>query len=138
MPDSGEAVTVSIDASDNDGIGSMTLFYSVDGASFQNTAMTLGSDGRFSGQIPGQSSSDIVRFYARGTDSSGATSFFPPEAASGGAFYKVQDGLAHTGGIRHNLRVIMSESDRQFLFLNTNRMSNDRFPVTVIENESTV
>ncbi len=31
----------------------------------------------------------------------------------------------------------MAESDRQFLFLNTNRMSNDRFPVTVIEDEKT-
>ena len=138
VPDAGEATTVSIDASDNDGIGAITLFYSVDGAAFQSVAMAIGSDGRFSAQIPGQSASDIVRFYARGTDGSGATAFYPSAAASGGAFYKIQDGRAHTGGIRHNLRVIMSEEDRQFLFLNTNRMSNDRFPVTVIENESTV
>ena len=138
VPDAGEAVTVSIDASDSDGIGGLTLFYSVDGAAFQNVAMTVGSDGRFSAQIPGQSASNIIRFYARGTDGSGATSFYPSAAASGGVFYKVQDGLSHTGGIRHNLRIIMSEEDRQFLFLDTNRMSNDRFPVTVIENESTV
>jgi hypothetical protein len=62
----------------------------------------------------------------------------PAGGAAGGAFYKVQDGFADTSGLRHNFRIVMAESDRQFLFLNTNRMSNDLFAVTVIEDESTV
>jgi hypothetical protein len=32
----------------------------------------------------------------------------------------------------------MSDTDRSFLFLNTNRMSNDRFPATVIEDEERI
>lgn len=138
IPDAGEPITVSIDAADADGIANLTLFYSVESGAFQNVAMTAGSDGRFSAAIPGQSASDVIRFYASGTDSLGATGFYPEAAASGGAFIKVQDGRADNSGLRKNLRFIMSEEDRQFLFLNTNRMSNDRFPVTVIENESTV
>ncbi|MDA7935780.1 lamin tail domain-containing protein [bacterium] len=138
VPDAGEATTVSLDASDLDGINQLTLFYSVNGGSFQSVGMSLGGNGRFEGVIPGQSASTIVRFYVRAEDNSSGVSFLPVQGTEGGAFYKVQDGLAHTQGIRQNLRIIMSEADRQFLFLNTNRMSNDRFPVTVIEGESTV
>lgn len=138
IPDAGEATTVSINAADVDGIANMQLFYSVQSGAFQSVAMTADGDGRFSAEIPGQSAGNAVRFYARGTDSLGATGFYPATGASGGAFYEVQDGRADNSGLRKNLRIIMDENDRQFLFLNTNRMSNDRFPATVIENESTV
>ncbi|MDB4265154.1 lamin tail domain-containing protein [bacterium] len=138
VPNAGDSTTVSVAAADVDGINQLTLFYSTNGSPFLNVGMSLAADGRYRGVIPGQNASTIVRFYIRGVDDSNQVSFFPADAASGGAFYKVQDGLALTQGIRKNLRIIMSESDRQFMFLNTNRMSNDRFPVTVIENESTV
>ncbi|MDB4438566.1 lamin tail domain-containing protein, partial [bacterium] len=138
VPNSGQAVTVSIDGTDPDGISNLTLFYSVNGGGFSSVSMSPDTNGRFTGTIPGQSASRIIRFYVRGRDSSAADSFFPAEADKGGAFYKVQDGLADNSGLRHNFRIIMSDSDRSFLFLNTNRMSNDRFPVTVIEDEEKV
>ena len=137
VPDANEAVTVSIDASDPDGINNLTLYYSVGGGAYQSTSMT-NSNGHYTGTIPGQSASSIVRFYVSGTDSNSAVSHYPAAATEGGAFYKVQDGYADTSGLRHNFRIIMSDTDRTFLYLNTNRMSNDRFPVTVIENEETV
>ena len=137
VPDAGEAVTINIKADDPDGIGSLTLHYSVNGASYQSRSMSL-SDELYTATIPGQSASAIVRFYVEGLDSNNVTSAFPEAATEGGAFYKVQDGLADTSGLRHNFRIIMSESDRSFLFLNTNRMSNDRFRATVIEDEETV
>lgn len=137
VPDSGAPVTVRVKASDSNNVQSMVLRYSVNDASFSSANMVL--DGQhYVGTIPGQSASATVRFYVEGRDSLGALRELPEAGASGGAFYKVQDGLADTSGSRHNLRIIMSESDRQFLFLNTNRMSNDRFPATVIENEETV
>ena len=138
IPNAGQAVSVSIAAQDPDGIGEMTLFYSVNGGGFSSVAMIPRADGRYTGTIPGQSSSRIIRFYVRGRDSSSTESFFPAEAGDGGAFYKVQDNLADNSGLRHNLRIVMSNSDRSFLFLNTNRMSNDRFPATVIEDEERV
>jgi hypothetical protein len=138
VPNAGQAVTVSIDATDPDGISDLVLFYSVNGGSFNSVPMTLASNDSFQGSIPGQSASRIIRFYVRGRDTSSNDSFFPVDADEGGAFYKIQDGLADNSGLRHNFRIIMSDSDRSFLFLNSNRMSNDRFPATVIEDEEKV
>ncbi|MFP6858829.1 MAG: lamin tail domain-containing protein [Roseibacillus sp.] len=137
VPDGNQAVTVTVQASDPEGIGAMAIYYSVNGGGFQSTTMATSGDGRYSGTIPGQSAGRIVRFYVRGSDNFNAMSFQPAAGPEGGAFYKVQDGLADGSGLRHNFRIVMAESDRAFLFLNTNRMSNDRFPVTVIEDEQT-
>jgi hypothetical protein len=138
VPNSGQATTVTIAASDPNGINNLTLKYSVNGAAFQFTSMTSNGEGIYSGIIPGQSASRIVRFYVEASDQASASSLYPSAGAEGGAFYKVQDNLADNTGLRHNFRIIMSDSDRSFLFRNTNRMSNDRFSVTVIEDESTV
>ena len=138
VPDANQAVNVAIDAVDPDGIDDLTLFYSINGGAFRSSPMAAGPDGiRHVGAIPGQPASGIMRFYVRARDSANATTFYPAAGPEGGAFYKVQDGLADTSGTRHNFRVVMSETDRQFLFNTTNRMSNDRFAVTVIEDEST-
>ena len=137
VPDANQPVNVAIDAADPDGINDLTLFYSINGGAFQTSPMAAGPDGiRYVGSIPGQAASRIVRFYIRSRDSANATTFYPVAGPESGAFYKVQDGLADTSGTRHNFRVIMSEADRQFLFNTTNRMSNDLFSVTVIEDES--
>jgi hypothetical protein len=132
VPAAGAPVTVSIEASDPDGIGDLTLFYSVNGGAFQSMVMNGGV-----GVIPGQNAAATVRFYVRGRDSANATAFYPAAGPASGAFYQVQDGLADTSGLRKNFRIIMAASDRDFLFLNTNRLSNDDFPVTVIEDEKT-
>lgn len=138
VPNSGQAVRIQARITDVDDIDNVQLFYSVNGASFRTAPMTDSGDGNYVGSIPGQSSSRIVRFFLRAVDGSGATSNDPPAAEKGGAFYKVQDRQADNTGRRHNLRIMMSEEDRQFLMTNTNRLSNDRFPGTVIENESIV
>ncbi|MFT5109060.1 MAG: hypothetical protein ACI9UA_004706, partial [Pseudoalteromonas tetraodonis] len=138
VPDANQVVNVAIDAADPDAIDSLTLFYSINGGAFQSSPMAAGPDGRrFVGAIPGQPASRIVRFYVRASDSSNATTVYPAAGPDGGAFYKVQDGFADNSNTRHNFRIVMAESDRQFLFSGTNRMSNDRFPVTVIEDEAT-
>ncbi|MDB4734715.1 lamin tail domain-containing protein [Akkermansiaceae bacterium] len=138
VPNSGQATVVTISADDPNGVNTATLFYSRNDGAFQSTGMTSNGDGTYSGTIPGQSSNSIVRFYVRATDSASASSFYPAEGPEGGAFYKIQDGYADNSGLRHNFRIVMSNSDRTFLFNSTNRLSNDRFPVTVIEDEETV
>ena len=137
VPDAGEAVVVGIDANDSDGIQGLVLFYSINDGALSSTSMSLDPQGRFIGTIPGQSAGATIRFHVRGIDAMSAQSFFPASGAEGGAFYQVQDGRTDSSGLRHNVRVVMDESDRAFLFNFTNRMSNDRFPVTLIVNEET-
>jgi hypothetical protein len=138
VPNAGQDVTVTVEAADPDGISDLSLYYSVAGGRFTRITMSAGAGRTYTGTIPGQGGNQIIRFYVRAEDSPGATSLFPAAGAEGGAYIKTQDNYADNSGIRHNFRIIMSDSDRSFLFLNTNRMSNDRFPVTVIEDEQTV
>ncbi|MFT6861496.1 MAG: hypothetical protein ACJAVK_000048 [Akkermansiaceae bacterium] len=139
VPDANQSVNVAIDAADPDGISDLTLYYSSNGGAFQSSPMAAGPDGiRHLGTIPGQSANRIVRFYVQATDNANATTFYPAGGPEGGAFYKIQDGLADNSGVRHNFRIVMSNSDQSFLFDRTNRLSNDRFPVTVIEDEKKV
>ena len=138
VPEADEGVTVFAKADDPDGVTSLTLFYSIDDRRLQSQAMTTDGNGIYRASLRPQSAGRIVRFYVRAEDGSGAESFYPPDAGKGGAFYKVQDGRANTSGVRHNIRIVMAENDRQFLMTNTNRLSNARFPVTVIEDESIV
>ncbi|MDG2124123.1 MAG: lamin tail domain-containing protein [Verrucomicrobiales bacterium] len=137
VPDASRAVTVSVKPSDPDGVAALTLFYNVNGAAFQQRSMSSPDGGTtFTGTIPGQSASRIVRFYVRAQDTLGGTSFHPPRGPAAGAFYKVQDRLADRTGRRRNLRIIMDNRDRNFIYDFTNRLSNDRFPATVILDES--
>lgn len=137
IPAVSQPVTVKIEAFDPDGIGSLTLNYSVNDAAYQTVSMA-GSGGTYTGIVPGQAAGAIVRFYVSASDGSGAINSYPAAGSEGGAFYKVQDGLADTSGLRHNFRVIMAETDRAFLFQRTNLMSNDRMSVTIVEDEQTV
>ena len=77
VPDAGQPVTVQVVAADPQGIAEMQLWYSVNGGSLQSTPMQAQGDGRFAGEIPGQSASRVVQFFVAGVDQQGASSFFP-------------------------------------------------------------
>ncbi len=138
VPAAGNAVLVSARIADPDNVASAALFYRVASGSWLNVAMTLGADGRHSGTIPVQTAGSLVQFYVRGTDALGAVADFPAGGATGGAFYRVANGDADTSGLRGNLRVLISPESETALFTNTNRMSNDTFAATIIEDERTV
>ncbi len=136
VPAAGEVTTVSVAASDPDGVSSMTLFYSVNGGGFQSAAMTA-IGGRYEAGVPGQSAGATVQFYIAGSDSGGAGAFFPPEGPLSRALYKVNDGLAATNGW-HNFRVLLTAADVAFQHSPTEVMSNDRLPCTVIDREGDI
>lgn len=138
VPDSGQQTTVKIAASDPDGLLDLFLFYSVEGGAFSASSMIANGDGTYRGTIPGQSTDRIIRFYVRARDNLGAESFYPSAGPNGGAYLKTRDNYQDTSGLRHNFRIIISDSDRTALFANTNRLSNDRIPATVVEDESIV
>lgn len=137
VPAANAPVTVSAAADDPQGVASMTLWYAVGDGAWTSGPMTLGTDGKYRAQIPGQSAGRIVQFYVEAVDNAGATSTFPAAGRDSRALYKVQDNLAATNGL-HNLRLIVTPSDTTALHQTVNLMSNAWTGGTVIYDESQV
>lgn len=137
-PNASAAATVSVTLSDPDGVASALLFRRVNTGAWTSGAMTPGAEGRYSASIPGQTTGALVQFYVQATDGAGAVSTYPADGVKGGTFYRVNNSTADTSGVRGNLRVLISPEDETVLFTNTNRMSNDSFRGTVIDDENTV
>ena len=137
VPQPGQAVTVRTFADDPQGVTSMVLGYSVQGGAWQSVAMTLGSDGMYSGLIPRQSARSVVQFYVEWTDSLGAKSTFPRAGRDSRALYRVDGGEASGTGI-NNLRIIVTPADDTYLHSSINLMSNDIIGATIIYNENEI
>jgi hypothetical protein len=130
IPDADQPVTVTARAQDPDGVQGMTLWYSVNGGSFQSQPMTADGQGTFSAQIPGQRSGRTVQFYVETTDSLGATSNFPAAGPDSRAVYRVGSRAAPDDV--QTLRLVMTPGDVSFMHTPTHVMSNDRLGSTVV------
>jgi hypothetical protein len=137
VPAVNQAVKVTTRPVDPDGLGTMQLFYSVNGGAFQNTTMGIGSGGLYEGSIPGQAASALVQFYIQGSDSLGASASFPATGPESRALFKVDDGLAATNG-QHNFRIVVTNAERDFIHLPIQVMSNDRIGATIIDRENDI
>ncbi len=131
-----EAVTVSVAASDPDGLGALTLWWRPNGAAWAGVGMTpdAADASRYSASIPGRPAGSIVQFYVEGADALGARSVFPADGTNSRALYQVDDGLAATNGL-HNFRVVTLTQDADVLLRTVNLMSNERVGCTVIYDE---
>lgn len=138
VPGAGVAVTVSAEISDPQGLSVPQVRYRVGTGAWQGVAMSLNGEGRYQAILPGRPAGSLVAFHVRAGDVSGAVSDYPTGGENGGAFYRVASGDADTSGIRGNLRVLISPENEGLLFSSTNRMSNDAFPATVIEDERVI
>lgn len=141
VPEPSQPVTVSVEASDPDGVSVMTLFYSVAGGAWQSAPMTVGTQPstptQFTATIPGQPAASIVQFYIQAADALGAASTYPAAGANSRALYVVQDGQAARAPL-HNFRIIMTTADAMFLHTGTNTLSNELLGCTVVDNEQDV
>ncbi|MFT5407394.1 MAG: hypothetical protein ACI9NC_000099, partial [Verrucomicrobiales bacterium] len=137
VPAVNQAVKVTTRPADPDGLGTIQLFYSVNGGAFQNTTMGIGSGGHYEGTIPGQAASAVVQFYIQGSDSLGASATFPAAGPDSRALYKVNDGLAATNG-QHNFRIVVTNAERDFIHEPIQVMSNDRIGATIIDREQDI
>ncbi|MFT5497372.1 MAG: hypothetical protein ACI9TH_002778, partial [Kiritimatiellia bacterium] len=138
VPDVGEAILVTVSAVDSDDVAGITLFYSVNGSAFVGTPMTGQEGDQYLGTIPGQAASDKIQFYLEATDGLGAQSLFPAGGPTSRAIIPVEDGQADLdyGDCQpNNLRIVMTNEDRDFMHTVTEVMSNDRLGCTVIWNE---
>lgn len=137
IPSVYQSTTISITAEDADGVDMCTVWYSTNGSPWQNKVMKNDGNGRFSSSLPGCATAATVQFYVEATDSCGTISVYPEKGPDSRALYIVQDGKAMTNGI-HNLRAIMTAEDVNFMFVNTNLMSNERLGATIIYDEKEV
>jgi hypothetical protein len=136
VPNANQSVIVSVAASDPDGVSAMSLWWSVNGGSWNQAAMTL-SNGLYRGTIPGNGASSLVQFYVQGTDLPGASSTFPARGPNSRALFRVNDNAAIFDRL-HNMRLLMTTPDVNLLHASTNVMSNDNLGATLIYDEREV
>jgi len=140
VPLSGQPVNVSIRAADPQGVTNCTLWYSTNSGPWLSAPMTA-RPGEWFGVIPGYGSNTVVQFYVQAMDGQGASSTWPPGGVNSGALYKVQDGQANLS-LAHNVRIIMTPANIDLMHgtsgSQTNVMSNELLPCTVVYNERRV
>lgn len=135
IPNPGQPVTVSVTALDPQGVASAALWWSVNGGAWTEAAMNPLASGRYAGEIPAQLAGAVVQFYIRAEDSRGAAATYPSAGPDSGSLYAVADGQADFSQ-GHNLRIILSPTNRDLLHALTNVMSNAELPGTVIYDET--
>jgi len=136
VPDAAQAVTVSVDAADAQGLSAIDLKYSIRGGAWQTVPMTPAQSGRYSAIVPGQTAASVVQFYVEARDTLGAVSTFPARGPASRALYVVQDGQA--AGALPAFRLVMTNADATFLHTPVNTLSNEFLGATVIEREGEV
>ncbi|MEZ5329035.1 MAG: lamin tail domain-containing protein [Verrucomicrobiales bacterium] len=138
VPKPGQLTAIHATVSDPDGVSSLTVNYSVNGAAYQQASMIpAGDQGDYQISLPGQSESAIVHFYITAEDTAGGLSQFPAAGIDGGAAYKVDDGNAAPTDLQ-NFRIVIQNEVRDWLHTDINVMSNDRVPATVIVDEKRI
>jgi len=154
VPLPGQVVEVSVNATDPDGVETVTLWYRQDNGPWQSADMSE-SEGRFVGVIPPHASHTLVQFYAEAQDGQGNVAFCPAAGQASFAQYRVLQ-TDSGGGIAprratqptgpfaprstgvFNYRIVMRDSESDFLYEPTNRMSNEHLGTTLIVNEQDV
>lgn len=137
VPAAGQAVAVSVTVDDPDGVDTVTVWSSVDGAAFQSQPMLEGADGVWQATLPGQAAGAIVQLYVEAVDARGASATFPAAGPDSRALYKVDDGLAETNGL-HNFRILMTDADSDWMLDDINVMSDDLVGATIVYDEAKV
>ena len=131
IPDPGQPVTVSVEATDPQGIREMNLWYRIDEGPWASTPMVAGPDNLYAAVIPRNDAGEIVQFYVQGTDRDGAVSVFPAAGPESRALWIVNDGRGKVGPL-HNLHLIMTDTDAGQLHSADNVLSNQRIGATVV------
>lgn len=137
VPQPFEDVGVSVSVADPDGVAAVTLYSSVEGADFQAQAMTEVEPGVWRGTLEGQEAGALVQLYVSAEDGLGATASFPAAGPDSRALLRFDDGEAETNGL-HNLRILLTPDDSDWLHDDINLMSDDLVGATVVYDESKV
>ncbi len=143
VPQANQPVTISVHASDPQGVNAVTLHWSANGGPWQTTPMMPGAlaappgYANYSATLAGQPAGTLVQFYVLATDGLGASATFPARGTNSRAFFKVDESKPLMTQL-HRFSLLMSTADANLLHAPTNVMSNDRLGVTVVYNEREV
>jgi hypothetical protein len=143
IPKSSDPVTISVSASDPQGVRDLTLWWSVNGAAWKSLPMTSGSSrdsSNYTGYattVPSQAAGSMIQFYIQAADNLGAISFYPAGGTNSRALYKVDDNSPIMPQL-NRFRLLMTAKDADELHALTNVMSSDLKGVTVIYNEAQI
>lgn len=143
IPQANQAVTVSANVSDPQGVTNVTVRWSVNGGAWQSAPMSPGvaaaSPGsvNYSATVAGQAAGAMVQFFVQATDSLGASATFPAQGTNSRALYQVDEGQPLMTQL-HRLRLLLTPADANFLHASTNVMSNHRIGLTVVYDENEV
>ena len=141
IPMANYPVTISINATDPDGIQGLILKYSVNGAAWQGTPMAFRDTSIDGARYTGLNSaprSQVRRFsFILKASIRRACVPHPAAGTNSRALFVVEDGQAAQLPL-HNFRVVMTPADAAFLHAATNTLSNELLRGTVIEDESEV
>src|SRR5262249_49079103 len=139
-----QPVTISVRGSDPQGISSIAVWWSTDSANWKTTAMLPASvdaadpdAANYSAVLPGLPTSTLVQFYIQATDGLRAVATYPAGGAQSRAMFQVEDGKPLLSQL-HRLRLLMWPSDANRLHADTNVMSNDHLPLTLIYDDKQV
>ena len=137
VPAAGEPVVVRASVGDPDGVARVSLWSRVDGGTFTAAAMEPDGDGTWRGTLDGQPAGTLVQLYVDAEDDAGNVATWPAAGPDSRALLQWDDGKAASNGL-HNLRLLMTEADSDWLLDDPNLMSNDRVGATVVYDEAQV
>ena len=143
VPLANQPITISVHASDPQGVQTLTLWTAVNGSGWQSRPMPPGAGvappgyTQYAATLPGLSAGTLVQFYVQATDRAGAVSCFPAGGAQSRALFQVNDGRLPLTQL-HRFRLLMLPNDAELLHAPTNVMSNERLGLTVVSDERKV
>lgn len=137
VPAANQPIEIHADIADADGLGTVELKARINGGVVQTFDLTVDAAGRGTGTIPGQAAATVIQFWIEGQDALGAQSSAPAAGPDSRALIQVDDGQGTDLAIAE-VRLIMLDSDRDFMLTDLNLMSNERLGCTAIHNRSEI
>ena len=135
VPEPEQAISVSGQVNDPDGVDSLLLHYANDGNPFRTAPVTMSDDGSWSIQIPGQKSGRKIHFYLEANDGE-SISFYPKNGPDSRAMIQIDDN--RSSETIQNFRVIMTNRDSSTMHNSYEILSNHRYGCTIITNENKI
>lgn len=137
VPRATQPITVAAEFADPDGLGAFTLKARYDEEGTQDFDFTVDENGRGQGTLPGAPAGTVIQFWIEAADALGTGSMAPAGGPDSRALIQVEDGQGSQLALQE-VRLILLDSDREFLFDRLNLMSNERLGGTVVYNRRKV